>query len=109
MHMLSRRATLGTLASSALIWFDTRSSAKADEKFVTVGMDFSLTGSDADSSARARDGALMAIDDVNADGGPGGYHLRVLVLDDGTATAGQYDPAQAAINARKTLWCMNTL
>ncbi len=30
-----------------------------------------------------------------------GYHINVLLLDDGTATAGQYDPAQGAINARK--------
>ena len=34
-------------------------------------------------------------------GGPGGYEVRTLVLDNGTSTAGQYDPAQAAINARK--------
>ena len=34
-------------------------------------------------------------------GGAAGYHLNVLLLDDGTATAGQYDPAQGATNARK--------
>ena len=43
----------------------------------------------------------MAIDEANAEGGAAGYHLNVLLLDDGTATAGQYDPAQAATNARK--------
>ncbi len=101
MYLLTRRATFGALASSVLVGLEAGKLARGDERFVTVGMDFSLTGSDADSSARAKDGALMAIDDVNADGGPGGYHLRVMVLDDGTATAGQYDPAQAAINARK--------
>jgi branched-chain amino acid transport system substrate-binding protein len=46
-------------------------------------------------------GALLAIEEANAAGGPGGYEVRTLVLDNGTATAGQYDPAQAAINARK--------
>ncbi len=101
MHLLTRRATLETLALSVLAGLELGKAARADEKFVTIGMDFSLTGSDADSSARARDGALMAIDDANANGGPGGYKLRVMVLDDGTTTAGQYDPAQAAINARK--------
>jgi branched-chain amino acid transport system substrate-binding protein len=30
-----------------------------------------------------------------------GYKFELLILDDGTATAGQYDPAQAATNARK--------
>jgi branched-chain amino acid transport system substrate-binding protein len=48
-----------------------------------------------------RDGAVLAADEVNAKGGVAGYHIDVLVLDDGTTTAGQYDPAQAAINARK--------
>jgi branched-chain amino acid transport system substrate-binding protein len=43
----------------------------------------------------------MAIDESNAKGGPDGYHINVLLLDDGTATAGQYDPAQAAVNVRK--------
>ena len=31
----------------------------------------------------------------------GRYKINVIVLDNGTATAGQYDPAQAATNARK--------
>ena len=43
----------------------------------------------------------MAIDDINAKGGAGGYKLNVSVLDSGTSTAGQYDPAQAATNAKK--------
>jgi branched-chain amino acid transport system substrate-binding protein len=45
-------------------------------------------------------GAQLAIEEANARGG-GGYEIRQLTLDDGTATAGQYDPAQAAINTRK--------
>jgi branched-chain amino acid transport system substrate-binding protein len=43
----------------------------------------------------------LAIDDTNAQGGVAGYKIEVMLLDDGTATAGQYDPAQAATNARK--------
>ena len=50
---------------------------------------------------RIRDGFMMAIDEANAKGGAAGYHLNVLLLDDGTATAGQYDPAQGATNVRK--------
>src|SRR4029077_14152044 len=46
-------------------------------------------------------GALLAIEETNAAGGIGGYEIRTLILDDGPTTAGQYDPAQAAINARK--------
>jgi len=48
-----------------------------------------------------KDGASLAIDEANAQGGVAGYKIDVLLLDDGTATAGQYDPAQAATNARK--------
>ena len=44
---------------------------------------------------------MMAIDASNEANGIPGYRIEPLVLDDGTATAGQYDPAQAATNARK--------
>jgi branched-chain amino acid transport system substrate-binding protein len=44
---------------------------------------------------------MLAIDEANAKGGVAGYTVEAMVLDDGTATAGQYDPAQAATNARK--------
>ena len=43
----------------------------------------------------------MAFDDANKGNAVPGYKFDLLVLDDGTATAGQYDPAQAATNARK--------
>jgi branched-chain amino acid transport system substrate-binding protein len=48
-----------------------------------------------------KEGAMIAVDDANAKGGVAGYKINVIVLDNGTATAGQYDPAQAATNARK--------
>ena len=53
------------------------------------------------SAARIKNGALMAFDEINARHEIPGYRIDPLILDDGTATAGQYDPAQAAINARK--------
>jgi branched-chain amino acid transport system substrate-binding protein len=43
----------------------------------------------------------MAIDEANQKGGVAGYKLETIVLDSGTATAGQYDPAQAATNTKK--------
>lgn len=70
-------------------------------KAVTIGIDLSLTGADAETAIRIRDGFMLGIDEANAKGGAAGYHLNVLLLDDGTATAGQYDPAQGATNARK--------
>jgi branched-chain amino acid transport system substrate-binding protein len=43
----------------------------------------------------------MAFDAANQGNTVPGYKFELLVTDDGTATAGQYDPAQAATNARK--------
>ena len=43
----------------------------------------------------------MAIDEANAKGTIPGYKIDTIVLDSGTATAGQYDPAQAATNTKK--------
>lgn len=73
----------------------------AAEKSVTVGIDLSMTGADAETAVRIHDGFMLALDEANAKGGAAGYHLNVLMLDDGTATAGQYDPAQGATNARR--------
>ena len=80
--------------------FVSRSVFAADKR-VKIGIDVSLTGAGAEDAILVKNGALMAIDDANANGGPGGYTIEPMVLDDGTATAGQYDPAQAANNARK--------
>jgi branched-chain amino acid transport system substrate-binding protein len=73
----------------------------AADKAVTIGIDLSMTGADAETAIRIHDGFMLGIDEANAKGGAAGYHLNVLMLDDGTATAGQYDPAQGATNARK--------
>ena len=68
---------------------------------MTIGINLPLTGAGAEDATTILRGALLAIEEANAAGGIGGYEIRTLILDDGTATAGQYDPAQAAINARK--------
>ena len=44
---------------------------------------------------------MMAFDAANQANAVPGYTFELMALDDGTATAGQYDPAQAATNARK--------
>ena len=75
--------------------------ARAADKVIKIGIDLSLTGADAEGAARVRNGIMMAIDGANEGNGIPGYKFELLVLDDGTATAGQYDPAQAATNARK--------
>ena len=75
--------------------------ALAADQVIKVGMDLSLTGADSEGAQRVKNGIMMAIDGVNEGNGIPGYRIEPLVLDDGTATAGQYDPAQAATNARK--------
>jgi branched-chain amino acid transport system substrate-binding protein len=75
--------------------------ALAADQVVKIGINLSLTGADAEGATRIRNGIMMAIDGSNEANGIPGYRLEPLVLDDGTATAGQYDPAQAATNARK--------
>ena len=98
--MITRRSAVGLLAGTALSTM-VGNPAQAADKVIRIGLNFSLTGGDAESAARMRDGALMAIDEANSKGTVKGYRIEPLVLDDATATAGQYDPAQAATNARK--------
>lgn len=100
-HRITRRTVVrvgaGVAVTSA---FGIRPLWAAD-KSVTVGIDLSLTGADAEGAKRIEYGAMMAFDDANAKGGVNGYKVVLTPYDDGTATAGQYDPAQAATNARK--------
>src|SRR5947209_8628547 len=98
--MLSRRALLIYLPAAALAGSYALNAFAAD-KTITIGINLPLTGADAHDAELIKDGALLALDEANANGGVAGYKINVMVLDDGTATAGQYDPAQAATNARK--------
>ncbi len=77
--------------------------ARAAEKVVHIPMDAPFTGEEAQGATLVKNGAAMAIDEINAKGGVAGYKLELVPLDDGTATAGGYDPAQAAINARRMI------
>ncbi len=106
--MMNRRAAAQILASATLsaavlaaVGATTLRPAYAEDKVVKIGINLSLTGADAEGATRILDGALLAIDQANAANVIPGYRIEVVKYDDGTATAGQYDPAQAATNARK--------
>src|ERR1700756_2694788 len=101
--MLSRRSLLIHLSTTAFVGTLTLRSQIADaaDKTIKVGISLPFTGADAHDAELIKDGAMLAIDEANAKGGVAGYKIEILLLDDGTATAGQYDPAQAATNARK--------
>ena len=75
--------------------------AQAQQKLVKLGITLPLTGADADDASKIEHGFEMAVREANAKGGVGGYKIQFVTYDSGTATAGQYDPAQAATNARK--------
>jgi branched-chain amino acid transport system substrate-binding protein len=99
--MPTRRAVIVQLPVATISGALLAGTAAAADKSVTIGITVPLTGSDAEAATLIRDGAMIAIDDANAQGGVAGYKIDVIVLDNGTTTAGQYDPAQAATNARK--------
>jgi branched-chain amino acid transport system substrate-binding protein len=102
--MITRRAAaqlLATTAVTAALGAAGAAPARAADKVVKIGVDLSLTGADAQGAIREKDGIQMAFDAANQANAVPGYTFEVVWLDDGTATAGQYDPAQAATNARK--------
>jgi branched-chain amino acid transport system substrate-binding protein len=73
----------------------------AADKVVKIGITLPLTGADADDANLIKYGAQLAIEEANAKGGVAGYKIDTVIYDSGTATAGQYDPAQAATNTKK--------
>jgi branched-chain amino acid transport system substrate-binding protein len=100
MTAFSRRSVIGLAGASVAGLLPARH-VFAVGKSVTIGIDITLTGTGAGDAWQVKDGYDMAIEEANAKGGAEGYHLNVLMLDDGTTTAGQDDPAQAATNARR--------
>jgi branched-chain amino acid transport system substrate-binding protein len=76
---------------------------QAQQKTIKVGITLPLTGADAEDALLIKNGAMMAIEEANAKGGVAGYKIEVVTYDSGTATAGQYDPAQAATNTKKLI------
>ena len=99
--MISRRTTFKAVAGVAAAATMGVQGAQAADKVLRIGIDLSFTGADAESAARVANGGVMAFEEANAAHTVKGYTFEVVKLDDATATAGQYDPAQAATNARK--------
>src|SRR5579864_8460304 len=100
-RLLGMAVCLGLVVT--LVTFGGLPKGLAQSKTVMVGITLPLTGADAEDAELIKDGAMLAIEEANAKGGVGGYKIEAVVLDDGTATAGQYDPAQAATNTKKLL------
>ena len=105
--MLQRRMlggwsrTLAVVALAVLAGGGFVARTGAADKVVKIGITLPLTGADAEDATLIKNGALLAIEDANAKGGVAGYKIETVIYDSGTATAGQYDPAQAATNTKK--------
>jgi branched-chain amino acid transport system substrate-binding protein len=95
----SRKLAVVALAALAGLAVATR--IDAADKVVKIGITLPLTGADAEDATLIKNGALLAIEEANAKGGVAGYKIETVIYDSGTATAGQYDPAQAATNTKK--------
>ncbi len=93
--MLARRTVLGLLAAAL-----GARAARAADKVLKIGVDLSFTGADAEGAARIGNAAILAFEEANAARAVPGYVFEPVKFDDATPTAGQYDPAQAATNAR---------
>ncbi|MDA8050773.1 MAG: branched-chain amino acid ABC transporter substrate-binding protein [Rhodospirillales bacterium] len=104
--MLTRRAAgkliAGAAASTSLFGAGLRP-ALAAAKEIKIGITLPLTGADAEGANRIKYGALLAIRQANDSNAIPGYKLVPVILNTATTTAGQYDPAQAATDARKLI------
>jgi len=100
--MLTRRSAFKAAAGvAAVATVGVSRGAHAADKVVHIGFDASLTGADATGAVRVVNGAILAVEEANKQKAVKGITFQLDKYDDGTATAGQYDPAQAATNARK--------
>jgi branched-chain amino acid transport system substrate-binding protein len=95
------RALLAAAGVAAMLGLGGTGAVGQDKGPIKIGITLPLTGADAEDALLIKQGAMMAIDDANAKGGIDGHKIDVVVYDSGTATAGQYDPAQAATNTKK--------
>jgi len=98
--MISRRSAMMSTAGVVAVSILNPRNASAADKTIKVGVNLSFTGADAENATRIGNGAVIAFEEANAAKAVPGYTFQLVKLDDATATAGQYDPAQAATNAR---------
>src|SRR5919198_111319 len=107
MRMFRRRIGLTLVAGVALFFGMAPTAARLANAqdvppYIVLGINLPFTGADAADATNIRDGALMAIEEINARGGIAGQiTIEPIIKDDGTVAAGQYDPAQAATNTKQ--------
>lgn len=95
----ARVAWLRRLVSALVLAFLTASGStptRAQSHDVKLGLDLPLSGIDGASAIPARNAVILAIEEANKRGFPGGVHVALFDLDD--SVQGKHDPAQGALN-----------
>jgi len=94
-----RRALL--LAGALSVSFGLAGLARADDATIKIGGAFNLTGAQASLDGPAKNGAQMAVDEINAAGGVNGKKLDLIVYDGKTDPAVQASIASQMIDSDK--------
>lgn len=76
----------------------TASGASQAGETIRIGIDLPVSGADASIGIPTQNGAVLAIEQANAKGLPGGFKIAASTLDD--AVQGVHDPAQGAQNVK---------
>src|ERR1700680_2318183 len=74
------------------------SGAGTTAKTVVIGADFATSGTDAAAGVPTQNGVVLAVEDEQKKGLPGGYTLRLDTLDD--SIGGVHNPEQGALNVQ---------
>lgn len=77
--------------------------ALAQPGVLKVGVSLPITGQYASGSASILKGIQLAVEEVNAKGGAGGYKIETVVYDSASPTTGQEDPARTVANYKQFL------
>ncbi|TMI83348.1 MAG: branched-chain amino acid ABC transporter substrate-binding protein [Bacillati bacterium ANGP1] len=77
--------------------------AQGEANVLSVGIISPLTGASAEDAELLKDGAVLAIEEQNAKGGIAGYRIEGIILNDASATTGDFDPALAATLTKKLI------
>jgi branched-chain amino acid transport system substrate-binding protein len=73
--------------------------ASGSGKTVTIGVDLPLSGGEAPNGEPTQKGIELAVKEANANGGVGGYQVKLSIKDD--AVNGVHNPDQGAQNAQQ--------
>ncbi len=96
--MISRAACAGLLVALLTATLLPSGTANAAGGTIKIGVDFPLSGADAADGGPAANGVILAVEQANKRGVPGGFKLETSVLDD--AVQGKHDPAAGAQNVK---------